>query len=63
VYQHQPELYNRRGSIQPDFKTMRIETKYASGLRWDLIINFQILEKIRFELTLTPQFRNGNLQP
>jgi hypothetical protein len=34
VYQHQPELYNPCGSIQPDFKTMRIEKKYASGLRW-----------------------------
>ena len=34
VYQHQPELYNRRGSIQPDFKTMRIGKKYASGLRF-----------------------------
>ena len=34
VYFHQPELYSKNPPIQPDFKTMRIDRKYAHILRW-----------------------------
>ena len=36
IYFHQPELYAKDPLIQPDFKTMRIESKYAHILRWGI---------------------------
>ena len=34
VYFHQPELYSKNSPIQPDFKIMRIERRYAGALTW-----------------------------
>ena len=34
TYYHQPELYEKNRPIQPDFKMMRIESQYASTIRW-----------------------------
>lgn len=34
VYLHQPELYSNKSRIQPDFKIMRIESKFAGTIRW-----------------------------
>jgi hypothetical protein len=34
VYFHQPELYSKNPPIQPDFKVMRIDRRYAGALRW-----------------------------
>jgi hypothetical protein len=34
TYHHQPDLYDQNRLIQPDFKTMRIDSKYVGVLRW-----------------------------
>jgi hypothetical protein len=34
VYFHQPELYSKNPPVQPDFKMMRVDRKYAHILRW-----------------------------
>lgn len=34
VYLYQRELYSHKSNIQPDFKIMRIESKFAHVLRW-----------------------------
>jgi hypothetical protein len=34
VYFHQPELYSKNSPIQPDFKMMRIDRRYAGALTW-----------------------------
>ena len=34
VYLYQPELYSKNSPIQPDFKIMRIERRYAGALTW-----------------------------
>lgn len=34
VYFHQPELYSKKERIQPDFKTMRIDSNLAGVMRW-----------------------------
>jgi hypothetical protein len=33
VYFHQPELYSENPAIQPDFKVMRIDRRYANTLK------------------------------
>jgi hypothetical protein len=34
IYFHQPEIYSKNPPIQPDFKTMRVDRKYAHILSW-----------------------------
>jgi len=34
IYFYQPELYSNNAPIQPDFKVMRVDRKYAHILRW-----------------------------
>lgn len=34
VYFYQPELYDKHQLIQPDFRTMRVESRYARPFRW-----------------------------
>jgi hypothetical protein len=34
VYFYQPELYSKNPPIQPNFKTMRIDRRYAGSLTW-----------------------------